>query len=115
MAKHTDEPLPGLALFFAQRAAEVGDDEQLVRHAVFAELSVADGPASVLAGKGDLRGLRAGRLQKFLKPKFFRGESEHARRDASHELFAGAIDDAKTLLLVEGEDGDVNLHHHFLE
>src|SRR5262249_38502524 len=115
VAENADEALPGLALFFAQGTAEVGDDKQLVRHAVFAKRGAAYGPASVLAGKGHLHGLGAGRLQEFAQAQLFRGETEHARGDASHELLAGAVDDAQALLLVKGEDGDVNFHHHLFE
>ena len=51
VTEHAQQALPGEALFFAQRAAEIGDDEQIVRPAAFAETRAADFPATAAAGK----------------------------------------------------------------
>ena len=41
MREHADDALPGLLLLLAQRAAQVGEDEQLVRLAVAPERRAA--------------------------------------------------------------------------
>ena len=51
VADDANQPLPRLALFFAQRLAEVGEHEQLVRPAALAERAAPDLPAADAAGK----------------------------------------------------------------
>ena len=82
MPENSHQTLPCGAFFFAQSAAQVRDDEQLVGNAVFPEYSMADGPAPMLPRKSHLQGLRPARFKKFMQAQFFRAESQHARRDA---------------------------------
>jgi hypothetical protein len=44
MADHAHEPTPRLAFFIAERAAQIGDHEQLVGPAALAEASPANFP-----------------------------------------------------------------------
>src|SRR5947209_17122055 len=67
--KDANEALPCLALFRAQDAAHIRDDEQLVRHAIFAKGGMAHGPAAMLAGKGGFHHLRRWRIEVILQSK----------------------------------------------
>ena len=51
VADDANQPLPGLALLFAQRLAQVGEHQQLVRPAALAERAAPDLPAADAAGK----------------------------------------------------------------
>ena len=44
MAQHAHQPLPGVQFFFAQGARDIGQHQQLVRLAAFAEVAAADAP-----------------------------------------------------------------------
>ena len=51
MAEDADESLPGVALFFAQGPAEIGQDEQFVRQTALAKCASPHSPSSGAAGK----------------------------------------------------------------
>src|SRR5258708_9294118 len=85
-----------------------------MRNAIFTERGVTDCPAAMLAGKCHLQGLWAS-LQKLLQAELFRGKAQHARTDPAQKLLTRAVDDAQAKLLVESEDGHVNLHQHLFE
>src|SRR5436305_12058659 len=43
------------------------------------------------------------------------GKTKQAGCDASHKLLAGTVHDLEFLLLVKGEDRNINFHQHFFE
>ena len=45
VAEHPNESLPGVAFLFAQRAAQIGQDEQLMRQAALAKVAFAARPS----------------------------------------------------------------------
>ena len=59
VAEHANEALPGLALFVAKRAAQIGDHEQLVSEPRFTKTSTMNFPAAGFARKRDLLDARA--------------------------------------------------------
>ena len=56
--QHAHQPLPGLQFFFAQRPREVGDHQQLMRQAAFAERAARNAPAARCCREGALDRLR---------------------------------------------------------
>ncbi len=51
MTEHADKALPGAPLFFAQRATQIGQHQQLVRQPVFAKGASPYSPATGTAGE----------------------------------------------------------------
>ena len=116
MADDADQPLPGLPLFLAQRLAEVGEHQQLVRPPALAELAAADLPAADAAGErrvDDARRL-AGQAVRQVQISSASPPEQPLGRLAEQPR-AGAVDELQLVLLVEGEDRDVDLRHHLAQ
>ena len=115
MAEHANEALPGLALFIAQRAAQIRDDEQLVREPCFAKISAMNFPAAGFSGKRDLLDARRVAGEAFGKAELARVSSEKALFRLIQNALAGAIHEAKRAVAVECKNRDVDFLHHFAE
>src|SRR5689334_8174814 len=115
MADDAHDALPRLALFLAQRARELRDDEQLVRLTALAEAAAANLPSPAAAGE-------------HVRDDAARLLGEHAReaqlgRTAAlqilaartQQVLAGLIDDAKPKRHVEREHRDVDVGDDLLE
>ena len=90
MADDAHDALPRLALFLAQRARELRDDEQLVRLAALAEAAAANLPPSAAAGKyvrDDAAGfLREHAAEAELAPRCGLADSRSSRAANSRRL-----------------------------
>src|SRR5262249_60553688 len=95
--------------------AHIRNDQQFVQDTVLTKGSVTHGLTPMFAGKSHLNNLRTAGTQEELKLQRFSRESEHTRRNSAHKLLTGAIYDAQLLLLIESEDGNVNLHQNFFQ
>src|SRR5581483_3664212 len=65
VAEHADDALPRLQLLLAQRAAEVGDDDEVVRAAALAKFAAPHAPAADGAGKREVQQARGVALERF--------------------------------------------------
>ena len=116
VADDADQALPRLPLFFAQRLAQVGQDQQLVRPAALAELAAPDLPAADAAGER-----RVDDARRFAGQAIGEVELGRRRRPSSRsagwleEPRAGAVDELQLVLFVEGEHRDVDLGHHLAQ
>ena len=113
MADDANEPLPGLTLLFAQRLAQVGEHEQLVRETALPERAAPDFPPADAAGKGGVDHARRLTGQAILQADLVRPTAEQALGALAEEPGAGPVDELQLLVLVEGEDGDVDFRHDF--
>ena len=94
MADDADEPLPRLALLFAQRLAQVGEHQQLVRPAALAELAAPDLPAPDAAGECgvDRRAARR-RSRQSARSSSLGAASEQPLGRLAEQPRAGAVDE----------------------
>ena len=112
MRQHADDALPGLLLLLAQRAAQVGEDQQLVRPAFAAEVDrrSSSRPLSGPNGRSSSRGVSP--IEVRVQPQFAR---HHGRADPRagfpSRRSAGRIDEHQLLVHVEREDRDVDRRH----
>ena len=108
-----NQALPRLSLFLAQRLAQIGEHQQLVRPPALPEQASPDFPPAHAAGKR--RGDDARRLaaQALVEIEFGRAPPEEPLRRLTQETRAGAVHELQLVFLVEREDRDVDLRHHF--
>ena len=112
MAKNANEPLPGFALFITKRAAQVAENNQMMRQASLPKRATAKSPAAGPPGESQLH--RAGRLtlQASAQSELVCSESERTLHGAVQQAHACAIDEPEFLVLVEREDRKVDFLHH---
>jgi hypothetical protein len=115
VTEHADEALPGEQFLFAERAAEVGDDDEVVRAAAFAKLAAAHAPAAGAAGEGVAAGRAGSPARQSARSRSAACAAEDALGGLVAMSCAGAVDEAERFAGVEGEDGDVDLLHHGAE
>ena len=114
MAQHADQPLPRLALLLAQRAAHVGQHDELVRRGRPAGTCRA-APPSARAPPGNVELEHAGRvaLRHPPSPSSLGRSPEQPlaglRRAAARRA---RLTSRSAPLVVEREDRDVDLGHH---
>src|SRR6185436_16728476 len=112
VADDANQPLPCLPLFVAQRPADVGEDEQLMRTSALPERRAPYFPAAGGAGERDVLDARGLAGETRAQPQLLGGASKQLLGRLREQALAGAIDQAQRLSAVEGEDGDVDLDHH---
>ncbi len=108
-----NQALPRLPFFLAQRLAQIGEHQQLVRPAALAEQASPDFPPAHATGKrggDDARRLAA---QALVEIELGGAPPEEPFRRLTQESRAGAVHELELVFLVEGEDRDVDLRHHF--
>jgi hypothetical protein len=112
VADDADQPLPRLAFLVAQRAADVGEHQELMGPAALPERRAPHFPAARRAGKRDI--LDPGRLAREAGPQteLVGGAAEQLLGRLRQQPLAGAIDQTQRVRAVEGEDGDVDFDHH---
>ena len=93
VADDADQPLPGLALLFAQRLAQVGEHQQLVRPAALAELAAADLPAADAAGKRRVDDARRFAGQAVGEAELLGASAEQPLGRLAEQPRAGAVDE----------------------
>src|SRR5579871_622910 len=98
--KNPDEPLPRGLLFFAQRLAYVGQQQQSVRRTLLPKGGFAQEPAIGPVAKGMPALIRRGKQA--LKPKLLRGTAEASGMRNAQQLHARFVDELKHVLAVEG-------------
>src|SRR5262249_48967640 len=113
--QHADDALPSLLFLLAQRLAEIGEDEQVVRPAVAAERRApqlepsARRPERLIDEARRLAGEIVGETQLRGAP------AEQLGRLVTEQALAGRVDEDERLLRVEREDGDVDRGHDALQ
>ncbi len=112
MAEDAHQPPRGLALLVAQRAREVGEHEQLVRPPALAERAAPQLPAPAAAGKVGVQHPRRLAVQALGEPQLLGAPPHQPLGRVGQQPLAGAVHQPEALLVVEGEDGDVDLLHH---
>ena len=114
--EHANQPLPCLALFFAQGAAQIGDHEQLVRQAAFAETCRDESPSVPLC-RGTRSASMRGRFafEALAQAQARGGAPEHALGRLIEQALTGAIDEAQSAVAVKCEHRDVDFLHHFAQ
>ncbi len=80
VAEDAHQPLPGLAFLFAQRAADVGEHEELVGEAALSEARAPDFPAAGAAGEGEFRHAGRGAVEARVEPELLGRAAEQAFR-----------------------------------
>ena len=111
MADHADQPLPRLALLFAQRPADVGEHQQVVLLAAEPEGRAAHLPPADAAGHRQVDDPRR-RAEPVGDAELDGRAPEELLGGAAEQPLAGAVDEPQALCRVEGEHGDVDLLHH---
>ena len=112
VAEHAHQALPGLQFLLAQGLREIGDHHQFQRQAVLADARAAHAPAARAAREDGLQRGHRGTVQAYVHLQFAGGLTEQALGGRGQQALAGAIHQAQALVLVEGEDGHVDLAHH---
>src|SRR5260370_15299246 len=112
MPQNANEPLPSLALFVAERAAQIAEDREMVWQAALAERPAAQPASSGTARKCQLHGVRGFAFQTGSQSQLLRGETQQAPFGTAQQSFSGAIDQAQLIVVVEGEDREINLLHY---
>src|SRR6266568_5502079 len=112
MPKNANEPLPGFALFVTERAAQIAEDHEMVWQAVLAERPAAQPPSSGTARECQLHGVRGFAFQTGSQSQLLRGETQQAPFGTAQQSFSGAIDQAQLIVVVEGEDREIDLLHY---
>ena len=115
MTNHANQPLPGLTLFLAQRLAQIRQHQQLVRPPALPELTAPDLPAADAAREGGVDDARCVAGQTVAEIEFLGVPPEQPFRRLAEQPRAGSIDELQLVLLVEGEDRDVDFRHHLAE
>jgi hypothetical protein len=112
VSDHPNQPLPCLALFVAQRAADVGEHEELVRPSLLPERGAAHFPAAAGAGERDVVDARRRPFEARAQPEFVRPPAQQLFGRRAEQSLACAVDEAKGVCGVEGEHRHVDLDHH---
>jgi hypothetical protein len=115
VAEHADEALPGEEFLFAERAAEVGDDDEVMRAAAFAKLAAAHTPAAGAAGERDVEQARGFAGEAIGEPEVGGRAAEDALGGLVEEELRGVVGEAELVGGVEGENRDVDFLHHGAE
>ena len=115
VAEDANQALPGLALFVAQRAAQIGEHEQLVRQAAFAKTAATHFPTAGFARKSDLLDARGLAVRHSARPSSPAFRAEQMFLGLIENAFAGAIHEAERAATIEGENGHVNFLHHLAQ
>src|SRR6266404_2692851 len=112
MPKNANKPLPCLALFVSERPAEIGQDHEMMWQAALAERPATQPPASGATRKCQLHGVRGFAFQTGSQSQLLRGEPQQAPFGTAQQSFSGAIDQPQLIVVVEGEDGEIDLLHY---
>src|SRR5260370_891292 len=90
MTHDANQALPRQPLFFAERAAQIGENNELVRAATLPKRTSPHGPPSGTSRETNLHGPRRRAFEAPRQGKFFRRQVEQTLRGASQKAFAGA-------------------------
>src|SRR5690606_2098678 len=94
VSEDTDEPLPRLPLLLAERAADVGEDDERVRQSALPELARSDLPSPAPSRERDLRRARPhAAVQAPLEPEVVRAPAEQPLGGACEGPLARAVDE----------------------
>ena len=97
MADDADQPLPRLTLFVAQRPADVGEHQQLVRTPFLTEGGAAHFVAARSAGEGDVLDARREPFETGPQSELGRGAAEDLLGGLRQQALAGAVDQPQRL------------------
>ena len=115
MPDHADQAAPGPALLLPQRLAEVGDHHQAEGAPALAEAVPHHLPAPA-AGREDVRlGAQRRPVQQARDAGLLRAQADQRAVVALEQFPRGAVGEPDALLVVEGQDGDVDLGQHLVE
>jgi len=112
VTKHANQSPPGLALFVAQRTAQISEHQQLMRQAALSKRAAAHAPSSGTAGKAQLHGLSRLSFKTRSEAELGSGKTEKALRRAVQQAFTGPIDEPQLVFIIECEDRHVDFFHH---
>src|SRR5260370_1379011 len=112
MSKHANQSLPRFALFVTEGVAQIAQDYKVMRQTSLTKRSATQPPSPGTAGKGQLHRVRGFAFQACAESQFLRGKSQQALFRTAEQPFAGAIDQPQLRIVVERENGEVNLLHH---
>src|SRR6266545_6712341 len=108
---HPYETLPGLALLFAQRLADVGQHEQLVWFSALPERSLPDFPPARSSGKVDVAHARS-RACFRLESEFRCPPPDDFGCWPAEQMLAIPVYERELAMAIEREDCHVDLRHH---
>src|SRR5712692_10293868 len=108
MAEDADQPLPGLAFFFPQSAAQITQHDQVVRKAALTKRAAAQSPTANATRKTQFHGAGRFSFDAASEAEFGCGETEKPFGRTSQEAFSGAINEFQGVRVVKGKDGNVN-------
>ena len=92
VAEDANESLPGAPLFFAKRAAEVGQDEQFVRQSALAKGAAANAPSPRAARETQASAARLRRIETDLEAQMLARRPSNLSIGWPKKIFARAID-----------------------
>ena len=115
VGQHSDDPLPSLPLFLAERAREVGEHEELEWLPLLADDPTPELPSPRSAGVGQLQRAGSDTAQGLVEPQLFGGPTDDPLGRLTEQALAGTVEQAQFSFLVEREDRNVDLLQHLAQ
>jgi hypothetical protein len=109
VAEHAHEPLPRQPLLVAQHAAQVGEHHQRVHVPTLTELAAPKLPAAATAGERAFERTRRLALEREAESQLRRGRADRPAAVGAQQRLARAVHEPQRALLVERENGGVDL------
>src|SRR5215211_4805416 len=106
MSEDAHEALPRFTLLVPQGPAEIGQDDQLMGQPSLAKSSTAHAPAAEATGQRDLHGARRFAMETVRQPEFGSGAGQQLFAGTCQQAFAGAVDEAESLVCIESKYRD---------
>src|SRR6185437_15530495 len=112
VAEHANEALPGEALLVAQRLAQVGKHDELLRAPIEPEGATPELPSSGAARERRVDGAVRLAAQAAGQSERGGGAADDLALAGAEQLLAASVHEAQLAPLVEGENGDVDFLHY---
>src|SRR6185437_11726718 len=107
VAENANQSFPGNLLFFLQRLADIGQQQERMRCAVLAKERLAEKPAGRLGAEGVNALISGG--QEIIEPKLSRAVTKASRQRASKQLRSSVVYQLEKVLAIESEER--RMHH----
>ena len=112
VAEHAYQAMPGFALLLPERDIDIAQHDERVRQPALPERAAPHLPLAAAAGKSNVHHSGSAAVETRREADVV-GRAPHQLLDGTPEQpLAGAIDQPQLVLIVEREDGDIDLAHH---
>src|SRR5437016_6852167 len=111
VAEHANQPLPGAAFFFAQRATEIRQHEQLMRQALLPKRAPSNSPTTGASGKAERKRFVLVNIVTGIESKFFCAFAQQFVHCLAEQSLAGTINETQTPFWIESENRNIDFPH----